>query len=265
METGYEKSLLLPRVSVVIPVRNRHAVLEEALHSVFGQTVPPDEVVIVDDASSPPITLPTFVKSNSRVRVLRLEKRAGAQRARLRGVLDASGDFIAFLDSDDIWFPRWLESQLGVVVNRREPTHWSVCRGWVQYFGEAEHLPADPRPDFDGTYGSALKKPATLGFSSLIASRSLLLKSKALSTKLPAYQEWETIIRLASLERGVINPERLFVWRISKDSISAAPRRGARARVLVRFLHWRDMIASLGLRTWARYAWRDGRSALIRP
>lgn len=101
----------VPAVSVVIPTRNRAAMLTEALDSVRCQTVQPLEVIVVDDASDD--ETPTIVnRFGPRCRYLRNPNRLGPAASRNRGCALARGSLIGFLDSDDLWKPGKLEAQL---------------------------------------------------------------------------------------------------------------------------------------------------------
>ncbi len=99
-----------PRVSVIIPVYNGEAYLAEALDSILGQTRPPQEIIVVDDGSSDG-TSAVAQGFGPPVRTLHQEN-GGAPVARNTGVVAATGDFLSFLDSDDLWLPEKLERQL---------------------------------------------------------------------------------------------------------------------------------------------------------
>jgi len=101
-------------ISVVIPTYNRAALLPRAVHSAFAQTHAPDEVVIIDDGSqdeTPAVIDRLKAEFGERLRSVRQTNR-GEAGARNAGVRAAKGDLIAFLDSDDVWFPEKLERQL---------------------------------------------------------------------------------------------------------------------------------------------------------
>lgn len=99
------------RVAVVIPVY-RAAFLSETLASVFHQTRPPDEVLVIDDGSPDAELLSGAIEPyRERVTLIR-QPNAGAAVARNAGIARATADFIAFLDADDQWLPHFLESQL---------------------------------------------------------------------------------------------------------------------------------------------------------
>jgi glycosyltransferase involved in cell wall biosynthesis len=104
------------RVSVVIPTYNSAALVVGAVESVLAQTRPADEVIVVDDGSTDD-TAERLSRFGAPVRVIRKEN-GGVSSARNRGVAESSGELVAFLDADDVWHPRKLEIQVGVLESR---------------------------------------------------------------------------------------------------------------------------------------------------
>jgi glycosyltransferase involved in cell wall biosynthesis len=112
--------VLMPRVSVVLPVHNRADVLSRAIESVLAQELSDFELIVVDDGSTDESA--TLVQSftDERVRLVRLDRNRGGNAARNEGVTAARSPLIAFLDSDD----RYLPNKLAFVVgefDRRPP------------------------------------------------------------------------------------------------------------------------------------------------
>jgi O-antigen biosynthesis protein len=103
-----------PRVSVIVPTFNRAAVLPRAIHSVLAQSWTDFELLIVDDGSTDATADVVARHRDPRMRYLRQPRNAGVSAARNRGLRDARGDFVAFLDSDDEWLPGKLLAQLTV-------------------------------------------------------------------------------------------------------------------------------------------------------
>jgi len=101
-----------PRLTIVIPIRNRQELGERALRSAAAQVVPQAEIIIVDDASEPPFQIPADLQSNGSIKLLRLPDNRGAGSARNTGIASADADWIAFLDSDDYWLPGTLSPRL---------------------------------------------------------------------------------------------------------------------------------------------------------
>ena len=96
-------------VSVIIPTHDRAAVLGRAIESVLAQTLPPREIIVVDDGSTDG-TEALLRSAFPQVRCLRQENR-GVSAARNAGIAAATGEWLAFLDSDDEWLPGKLAAQ----------------------------------------------------------------------------------------------------------------------------------------------------------
>ena len=116
----------VPTVSVLIPTYNSKQTICRALSSVFAQTLQPIEVIVVDDGSTDG-TVP-LVKSfcsglkHGFLELVRLDQNYGPGYARNAGWNMASGEFLAFLDSDDSWHRRKLEIQVGYMVKHKDIT-----------------------------------------------------------------------------------------------------------------------------------------------
>ena len=99
-----------PLVSVIIPTFNRGYCLEESIRSVLQQSFADFELIVVDDGSTDNTS--ELVARFPAVKLIRLEKNRGVSFARNRGMVEAQGDCIAFLDSDDLWEKDKLASQV---------------------------------------------------------------------------------------------------------------------------------------------------------
>jgi glycosyltransferase involved in cell wall biosynthesis len=104
---------MMARVSVIIPTYNCVAFLPATLRSVLAQTYTDYEVVVVDDGSTDetPRVLELFRASQARIRYLS-QANGGAAAARNFGLAHARGEFVAYLDADDLWYPAKLERQV---------------------------------------------------------------------------------------------------------------------------------------------------------
>jgi glycosyltransferase involved in cell wall biosynthesis len=108
-------------VSTIIPVFNRAAMLREAVASVLAQTYRPIEIIIVDDASTDdtPVAIEELVARHPEVRSIR-RPNGGPGLAREAGRGEARGDFIQYLDSDDLLMPRKFELQIAAIEKQPE-------------------------------------------------------------------------------------------------------------------------------------------------
>lgn len=113
----------MPRVSVIIPFYAGVNWLKEAVDSVLSQTFKDYEIIVVNDGS--PETVTEFLKQYStKIKYIRKEN-GGPSTARNVGIEAATGKYIAFLDSDDRWFPKKLEMQLEYMT--KNDVIWSYC------------------------------------------------------------------------------------------------------------------------------------------
>jgi glycosyltransferase involved in cell wall biosynthesis len=105
-------------ISVVIPTYNYKRFIGDALQSVLGQTLPPSEILVVDDGSEDDTE--SVVRSfGERVRYIR-QKNAGVSSARNRGVAETSGELITFVDADDVVEPEFLEALYAEFTGRAD-------------------------------------------------------------------------------------------------------------------------------------------------
>lgn len=109
-------------VSIIVPVYNAEKFIRETMDSVMAQTYSDWELLLVEDCSSDGSadTIEKYIaeKAESRIRLIRQPSNQGAARARNRGVLEASGRYIAYLDADDLWAPEKLEHELSFMEEK---------------------------------------------------------------------------------------------------------------------------------------------------
>jgi glycosyltransferase involved in cell wall biosynthesis len=106
-----------PTFSVITPTYNRFYFIQQALNSVWGQTYRNYELLVVDDGSIDG-TLEYLESLNDRIKLIR-QRRRGPGAARNAGVQQASGHYLAFLDSDDLWFP-WTLATFALLIRRHD-------------------------------------------------------------------------------------------------------------------------------------------------
>lgn len=122
-----------PLVSCIVPVFNGERYLEEALDSVLNQTYQRLELIVVNDGSSDG-TSRVIAEFGSRVRCVD-QLNSGPAVARNRGIAEATGDFIAFLDADDLWLPEKISCQM---ERFRAQVALDVSVTYIQNFWEEE-------------------------------------------------------------------------------------------------------------------------------
>lgn len=144
----------MPLFSIITPTFNRRLLLARTLDSVLAQRFTDYEIIIVDDGSTDG-TLDDLSKLTDRVRVL-TQTNQGPGAARNLALRHATGDYIAFLDSDDLWFPWSLELYAETIHQQKQPAF--IAGKVVQFRDE---------PDLDGITEATLQ---TLVFPDYLAS-----------------------------------------------------------------------------------------------
>ncbi|WP_431157034.1 glycosyltransferase family 2 protein [Winogradskyella poriferorum] len=116
-----------PLVSIVTPIFNKATVIEETLESILNQTYKNWELLLVDDASTDNSAevVNGYIQKDERIKYFEFSENKGAAEARNKGTQMATGDFIAFLDADDLWHKSKLEIQIDLMLNE----NIDVCFG----------------------------------------------------------------------------------------------------------------------------------------
>lgn len=133
----------MPELSVVIPTYGRAEPLERAVASALRQDVDL-EVIVIDDASPTPIAL-----SQDGARVVRLDANAGPAAARNAGVAAASADWIAFLDSDDVWLPETLRPRLDAARAGGDWARTIWAAGFADLWPDGRRAVRHPKPSMN--------------------------------------------------------------------------------------------------------------------
>jgi len=209
-------------VSAIIPVYNRQKTIERAIVSALQQNYPVHEIIVVDDCSTDNTVqiVEELACWDSRVKLICHNTNKGAQAARNTGIRSATGEWIAFLDSDDEWLSEKIERQLSLAVNKDVP---AVHGEFFKQYDDGSSGNIQKVPPYSGNiYADILARPG-IGFCSLLVRKECLERIGLLDETIISWQEWDTFIRLAKyFEFGFVS-EPCFIWywheghTISKD------------------------------------------------
>lgn len=190
-----------------------------ALASVLAQSHPAQEVIVVDDCSTDGTA--DIAAQLPGVTVIRHTQPVGAQAARNTGILAATNEWIAFNDSDDTWFENKLETQHRRLVDLGGNVDFVLHTAGMRIDVESGTATPLKIPRLEGDcYARLLARPGPM-FQGLLVHRSKLRQIGLLDTSCPAYQEWDTAIRLASCAKFSFIDRPLFRWhRHGEGSIS---------------------------------------------
>jgi hypothetical protein len=198
----------MPEVSVIIATYNRGALLERALESVFGQTFGDYEVVVADDGSTDD-TQERLRKHGSRVRVLRLEHQGRPSRVRNRAVENASGRFLAFLDSDDAWAPEKLERQVDLMLREPEVVLCYADTAFVGEDGRFLYLHSRRERPASGRVLHNLLQRNFIALSTAMARTDAVRSVGGFEESLTMAEDWCLWLRLSAMGRVAFVNERL--------------------------------------------------------
>jgi len=204
-----------PLISCIVPAFNSERYLGEALDSILAQTYRPIEIIVVDDGSTDG-TRDVAARYGDQVRYL-WQPNAGPPQARNRGLTAATGDFVAFLDADDLWHPEKLERQMARFDARPElelcVTH--LQRVWTP---EVEH----ERAHFEGHRVAAVVPGYVT--QTLLARQALFESVGRFDTSRRVGDPLDWFLRAG--ERGVVTellPDLLVYQRMHASNLSVEP------------------------------------------
>ena len=209
------------RISIVVPVYNAEKYIEETMDSVLAQTYREWELLLVlngcEDATEEVVNRYKEAHSDRNIRMILENENRGAAQARNRGVKEATGRYIAYLDADDIWRPKKLEHLLAFMKKKDAAF---VCSGYefadenAKGTGKVVHVPETLQ------YRQALKN-TTIFTSTVMFDTAKLPKEKI---QMPVIKSEDTALWWKILREGYVVyglDENLVLYRRPKKSLSS--------------------------------------------
>jgi glycosyltransferase involved in cell wall biosynthesis len=198
-------------ISAILTTRDRSTLVIEALQSVLQQSRGVDEIIIVDDGSIDDTEVALQPYLTKRVVYLRNPRPLGVSAARNRGIARASGDWLAFLDSDDLWKRAKIERQIAALQANPgfricySDEEWRRDGRWMNQ-GARHHKPS-------GWIYAACLPLCIISPSSILFERAVLAETGLFDESLPACEDYDLWLRMASRFPILHLPERLIVKR----------------------------------------------------
>jgi glycosyltransferase involved in cell wall biosynthesis len=208
-----------PEVTAVIPTWNGWDLLPMTIRSALEQEDVEVEVVVVDDGSSDGTAAGLAAWSDPRLRVCRLETSGGVAAARNHGIAQARGEWIAFLDHDDLWAPRKLREQLDQA--RRSGADWVYSAAVLVDPACRVLRLAPPPPAAELRRDLAVRNHMPAGQSNVLARTELVRELGGFDTELKMHPDWEMWIRLAWAGEAVTCDEIHVAYRIHAETMTS--------------------------------------------
>lgn len=184
-------------VAVIIPTYNRVATLARALESVYTQSRQADEVCVVDDGSIDGTE--ALVKDRYPNVVYIKQENSGVSSARNSGVEATTSNYLAFLDSDDEWLPKKLETQLSAL--QAQPTFRLVHSDEIWIRNGKRVNPMDKHRKRGGELFSDCLSLCVISPSAVVLERALYVELGGFDESLPACEDYDLWLRICSREQ----------------------------------------------------------------
>lgn len=208
-------------VSVIIPVHNREKYIIRSIKSVLNQTYKELEIIVVDDASTDKTAelIREIYDKDVCVSLIRNSYKIGANASRNKGINIARGKYIAFQDSDDMWYPNKLEKQMELL--NEEKSDFIYCRVKRKHLSSGKEY-IFPKDKLD------LSKDITYQFlhSCMAMTPSIVVKKACfdevpLTADMMRFQEWDFVIEMSMKYKISFYDEVLMEANVLDDSVSS--------------------------------------------
>jgi teichuronic acid biosynthesis glycosyltransferase TuaG len=210
-------------VSIITPSWNVENLIGETIESVQAQTFGDWELLIADDCSkdNTAAVIDSFAQNDPRIKLIRQPHNGGPALARQAAIEQASGRFVAFLDSDDLWLPSKLERQIAFAQERRAALSFTAFRRINENGSMTGRLIPVPN---SLTYGQLLKNTSIATLTALV-DRDI---AGNIAIKIEPYDDfclWLSILKAGHTAHGL--NEDLARYRVRGVSVSSRPLRSA--------------------------------------
>lgn len=212
----------MPKFSVIIPAYNVAPFIGETLATIFAQTFADHEVIVINDGSPDTEELERVLEPRiKQIKYIKQENR-GASAARNAGLHAASGEFVAFLDADDLWLPNYLEEQAKFIS---EHDYDLVCAD-AEVFSDSrseresymESLMPDAPPIGKVTFIGLLSAEQNFITSGVVVRRELVLEVGLFDEALRNSQDFDLWLRLARHGTRMAYQRRTLLRYRSRDN-----------------------------------------------
>ena len=200
----------MPFVTVIIPTYNRREFLKDAVDSVLEQTYRDFELIIVDDGSTD--SRGDIIKKHrdSRIRYI-LQENRGVSAARNRGILEAQGKYISFLDSDDLWKRDKLETQIDLVKEKKDIPVSYTDEIWIRKGVRVN--PMKKHRKYSGWIFEKCLPLCIISPSSVMIKSEVFDKTGLFDESLPVCEDYDMWLRVSSQYPIVFIDKKLIIKR----------------------------------------------------
>ena len=209
-----------PQVSVIIPTKDRVDYVSQSIQSVLNQTYRNFEIIIVDGSSTTETRDIVENFRDTRIRCFMQRGKKSAASARNQGIRMANGQFVAFLDDDDLWLPQKLEKQIAALSQDDSYSLVYTLNTYVMQ-SDGKVIGLYNRPAIDGSIYPQILMRNTIGNFNGVLARRKCFEKELFDEKLRALEDWDMLIRLGRRFRfrpvdGPLEAYRLHLKRLTR-------------------------------------------------
>jgi teichuronic acid biosynthesis glycosyltransferase TuaG len=206
-----------PLVSIIMPAYNAEKTIVESIESVIRQTYVNWELIIVNDGSKDSTSALVLAINDERLRLIEQEN-CGVASARNNGIKNVKGEFIAFLDSDDLWVEEKLERQIGTLVGNK----CKMCYSKTWCFGESSNQTSDcfvnVELDFEDKHKILIYD--FIPILTVLIAKDVIDEVGYFDESLRGVEDWDLWIRVLQKYEAIYLNEFLAKYRVSSTGLS---------------------------------------------
>ena len=232
----------LPTVSVILPNYNHAKYLPQSLKAILDQSVKPREVIIIDDASTDNSVdiISKFIKQYSSIQLILNKKNVGCERSNLKGLEQATGDYVIFAGADDYFLPGFFEQSLRLLAKYPEAGICSALSRRINENGDyIDTVPEAPYLSNTPCYISpekirkfVLKKDSlAIMTQTALFNRQLIIEAKAYTLDSGRYQDGFAVTLMALSYGACFIPKEFGVFRVLPGAGSSQARRDPKSHL----------------------------------
>jgi len=206
------------QISVILPVYNGMETIADTINSVLGQTFADFELIIIDDGSTDDTLSVVKAIADERIQIHQFSN-AGQGESRNRGVSLAHGDYLSFIDADDLWTPDKLQHQWQALQTHPQA---AVAYSWTDHIDENnQFFRAGPHLTFSGDVYKLLIISDFVGSGSNVLIRKSAFEAVGgFAPRLTPAEDWDLWVRLAANYEFVVVPQVQILYRTVTSSSS---------------------------------------------
>ena len=183
-----------PKITVVVPVFNRHHTIWRAIESILSQSYPPEEIIVVNDASTDK-TQDILKSFGDKLTCLFLPRNSGPSRARNEGIKHAKTEWIAFLDSDDLWEKDKLKKQIAYL---NQYPFYQILQSEEEWIRNGKRVnPCKHHKKPEGWIWEPSLERCLVSPSGVLVKRSLLERYGLFDESLPVCEDYDLWLKIS--------------------------------------------------------------------